>query len=240
MNKKLKSSLLALLAALIWGTAFVAQDVCSDSIGAMTFNALRFFVAVVFLLITGAVLRAVRRSKANRLGLPQEKTPEEKRAYRRRLIVASLLCGSVLALASVLQQAGLQFGTDSGKAGFITALYVVLVPICGLFLKKRVPAIFWLGVALAVAGLYLLCVSGSFTLAFGDLLTLFCAVAFTAQILLIDRFSPGLDSVDLCCGQFIVAGVISAVGMFLFEKLRSAQYSPALCRCSTSPYSRAE
>lgn len=218
MNKKLRSSLLALIAALIWGTAFVAQDVCSDSIGSMTFNALRFFVAVVFLLAVGAILRFVRAKKAARLGVPNEKTAEEKRSYRRRLVIASVLCGSVLAAASVLQQAGLQFGTDSGKAGFITALYVVLVPICGIFLKKRVPGIFWLGVALAVAGLYLLCVSGDFKLAFGDLLTLLCAVAFTVQILLIDRFSPGLEGVDLCCGQFIVAGILSAAGMFLFEK----------------------
>ena len=218
MSKRLKQTLLPLIAAMIWGTAFAAQDVCADRVSAMTFNALRFFVAVVFLLTVGAIMRAVRRKKAKAAGVPYEKSPEERRSYRKRLLIAALLCGTVLAAASVLQQAGLEYGTDSGKAGFITALYVVLVPLGGLLLKKRVAPIFWLAVALAVAGLYLLCLNGSFRLAFGDLLTLLCAVAFTVQILLIDRFSPGLDSVDLVAAQFAVAGVWSAIGMLIFEE----------------------
>lgn len=213
MNKKLKQTLLPLIAAMIWGTAFVAQDVCSDSVPSMAFNALRFFIAVAFLLAVRFVIRAVRKKK----GVLPELSAEEKRSYRRRLFIAALATGTAVAAASVLQQAGLQYGTDSGKAGFITALYVVLVPIAGLFLKKRVRPIFWLAVALATVGLYLLCISGSFTLAFGDLLTLLCAVAFTVQILLIDRFSPGLDSIDLVCAQFTVAGVWSLAGMLLFE-----------------------
>ncbi|MCR5808299.1 MAG: DMT family transporter [Clostridiales bacterium] len=219
MRSRLKTTLLPLLAAMIWGTAFAAQDVCADSMDAMTFNALRFFIAVIFLLAVGAALRAFRRRKASADGpsLP-EKTPEEKKLERKRLLTAALTCGTALAAASVLQQAGMSLGTDAGKSGFITALYVVLVPIAGLFLKKRVPPVFWLAVALAVAGLYLLCMSGSFRLAAGDLLTLLCAVMFTIQILLIDRFSPGLDSIKLCTAQFTVAGAWSLLGMLLFEK----------------------
>lgn len=222
MKTKLKQTLLPLLTALIWGTAFVAQDVCSDHISAMTFNALRFFIAVAFLLVVRAVLKAVRNKKAPIMDIEDAPEAEEnkaqRRAYRRRLIIAAVSCGTALAIASILQQAGMDNGTDSGKSGFITALYVVLVPVGGLFLKKRVPAVFWLGLVLAVTGLYLLCMSGSFTLAPGDLLTLLCAVAFTVQILLIDRFAPGLDSVEFCCAEFVVAGIWSLLGMLIFEK----------------------
>ncbi|MBO6061317.1 MAG: DMT family transporter, partial [Clostridia bacterium] len=146
------------------------------------------------------------------------RTPEERKEYRRRLFIAALLCGTVLAIASNLQQGGMQAGTDGGKAGFITALYIVLVPRGGLFLKKKVQPIFWLGVALAVVGLYLLCVSGSFSLTTGDLLTLACAFAFAVQILLIDRFAPNLDSIELCAAEFLVAGVWSLIGLVIFEK----------------------
>ena len=215
MSPKVKQIVLPLIAALIWGTAFVAQDVCADRIPAFTFNTVRCFAAFIVLMLMSLALKAFRRAKGT---LPQEKTPDEKRAYRRELLTAALLCGTVLAVASNLQQGGMQAGTDGGKAGFITALYIVLVPIGGLFLKKRVSGIFWLGVALAVAGLYLLCVNGSFRLSTGDLLTLACAFAFTVQILLIDRYSPKLDGVELCAAEFLVAGIWSLAGMLLFEK----------------------
>lgn len=219
MSVKAKQIILPLIAALIWGTAFVAQDVCSDRIGAFTFNTLRCFIAFVVLVALGAAIRAVAKKKGK---AAEEKTPEEKRASRRRLVVAAVLCGTVLAIASNLQQGGMQAGTDGGKAGFITALYIVLVPIGGLFLGKKASPIFWLGVALAVAGLYLLCVSGSFSLTTGDLLTLACAFAFAVQILLIDHYAPGLDSISLCAAEFLVAGVWSLIGMLLFEKPEAA------------------
>jgi drug/metabolite transporter (DMT)-like permease len=214
MRSKLKQTLLPILTALIWGTAFVAQDVCADHITAMTFNTLRFFIAVVFLIIVKAVIHLVKGRAKRALPAPDRPPRPE---YARRLFIAALCCGTALAVASILQQAGMDRGTDSGKSGFITALYVVLVPIGGLFLKKRVRPIFWLALFLAVTGLYLLCINGSFRLAPGDLLTLLCAVAFTVQILLIDRFAPGLDSIDFCCAEFIVAGIWSLIGMFLFE-----------------------
>ena len=218
MSPRAKQIILPLTAALIWGTAFVAQDVCADSVPAFTFNTVRCFAAFVVLMYFYYIIKAVRMAKARSAGEElQAPSPEERRSARRTLFIAALLCGTVLSIASNLQQAGMQLGTDSGKAGFITALYIVLVPIGGLFLKKRVPALFWLGVALAVAGLYLLCISSEFTLTTGDLLMLLCAVAFTVQILLIDRYSPHVDSILLCAWEFFVAGIWSALGMLVFE-----------------------
>lgn len=214
MKHRLKQTVLPILTALIWGTAFVAQDVCADHITAMTFNTLRFFIAVVFLLIVKGIILLIRRSSKN--SAPAVALPPRK-GYFKRLAIGALLCGATLAVASILQQAGMDQGTDSGKSGFITALYVVLVPIGGLFLKKRVRPLFWFALFLAVTGLYLLCINGSLRLAPGDLLTLLCAVAFTVQILLIDRFAPGLDSIDFCCAEFVVAGTVSLIGMLLFE-----------------------
>ena len=213
MGAKAKQIVFSLTAALIWGTAFVAQDVCADRIEAFTFNTVRCFAAFIVLMLISLAIKAVKRGK----GIEEIRSAEEKKAYRKRLLIAALLCGTVLSIASNLQQGGMQAGTDSGKAGFITALYIVLVPIGGLFLKKKAPAMLWLGVGLAVAGLYLLCVSGSFRLSTGDLLTLACAFAFAVQILLIEKYSPSLDSVELCAAEFLVAGVWSLLGMLLLE-----------------------
>lgn len=212
MKSKLRSTLLPLLTALIWGTAFVAQDVCAEDIPPMTFNAIRFFIAVLFLLAVKAVLKRIKRPAAAPAG------EGERRTARRRLVRAGLLCGAALALASNLQQAGLEMGLDAGKSGFITALYVVLVPLGGLLLGKKLPAIFWAALPLAVAGLYLLCISGSFTIAPGDLLTLLCAAAFTVQILLIDRFAGELEPISFCIAEFVTASVVSAAGALIAEK----------------------
>ena len=219
MKLKLKTTLLPILTALIWGTAFVAQDVCAGSVPPMTFNALRFFIAVVFLFIVKLVINAFRRRKGT---LEAPASPEEKKKAFRTLVTAGLLCGLALGVASILQQAGMEAGTDSGKSGFITALYVVLVPVGGLILGRRLPKIFWAGLALAVIGLYLLCISGSFSFAPGDLLTLLCAVAFTVQILLIDRFAGSLDPISFCIAEFITAGAIALVGALIFENPEKA------------------
>ena len=203
-----KTIFLPVLTALIWGTAFVAQDVCAEAVPPMAFNAIRFFIAVLFL---AAVKPIVSLFKRKRGASPAGKTPFGK------LILAGALCGAALCVASNLQQAGMHAGTEAGKSGFITALYVVLVPIGGLLLKKRVRPIFWFAVALAVAGLYLLCINGSFRFAPGDLLTLLCAVAFTVQILLIDRFAGELDPILFCIAEFLTAAALSLFGMLIFE-----------------------
>ncbi len=199
-----------LLAAFIWGTAFVAQDMCADVIEPMTFNAIRSYVAVVVLIIIIAIFNKLSKDKTQR-------TDEEKRHDRKQLIIGGFCCGTALAVAANFQQAGIGAGTDAGKAGFITALYIVLVPIGGLFLKKKVSLPVWISVAIAVVALYLLCITGSFTLALGDLLILLCALFFAVHILVIDHFTATVDGMKLSCVQFLVAALWSTLGMIIFE-----------------------
>lgn len=199
-----------ILAAFIWGTAFVAQDLCADSIGAFAFNATRYFIAVLALLVVILISDKVKKNKPTL-------TAQEKKAANKQLWLGGLCCGAALAIASNFQQAGLVAGTDAGKAGFITALYVVLVPVFGLFFKRKVSLPTWIAVVLSVVALYLLCIKGDFSLAPGDLLVLVCAVCFAIHILVIDHFTAYCDGVKLSCLQFLFAGIISTICMFIFE-----------------------
>lgn len=199
-----------ILAAFIWGTAFVAQDLCADSIGAFAFNATRYFIAVLALLVVILISDKVKKNKPTL-------TAQEKKAANKQLWLGGLCCGAALAIASNFQQAGLVAGTDAGKAGFITALYVVLVPVSGLFFKRKVSLPTWIAVVLSVVALYLLCIKGDFSLAPGDLLVLVCAVCFAVHILVIDHFTAYCDGVKLSCLQFLFAGIISTICMFIFE-----------------------
>ena len=171
-----------ILAAFILGTAFVAQDLCADSIGAFAFNATRYFIAVLALLVVILISDKLKKNKPTL-------TAQEKKAANKQLWLGGLCCGAALAIASNFQQAGLVAGTDAGKAGFITALYVVLVPVFGLFFKRKVSLPTWIAVVLSVVALYLLCIKGDFSLAPGDLLVLVCAVCFAIHILVIDHFT---------------------------------------------------
>ena len=139
-----------------------------------------------------------------------------------------ICCGTALAIASNFQQAGITAGTDAGKAGFLTALYVVLVPVFGLFFRRKVSLPVWVAVALSVVSLYLLCIKGSFRLAAGDLLVLVCAVCFAVHILVIDHFGATCDGVKLSCVQFLFAGLWSAVCIPFFEHVDAA----ALLSCA--------
>ena len=199
-----------ILAAFIWGTAFVAQDLCADSIGAFAFNATRYFIAVLALLVVILISDKVKKNKSTL-------TAQEKKAANKQLWLGGLCCGAALAIASNFQQAGLVAGTDAGKAGFITALYVVLVPVFGLFFKRKVSLPTWIAVVLSVVALYLLCIKGDFSLAPGALLVLVCAVCFAVHILVIDHFTAYCDGVKLSCLQFLFAGIISTICMFIFE-----------------------
>lgn len=199
-----------ILAAFIWGTAFVAQDLCADSIGAFAFNATRYFIAVLALLVVILISDKVKKNKPTL-------TAQEKKSANKQLWLGGLCCGAALAIASNFQQAGLVAGTDAGKAGFITALYVVLVPVFGLFFKRKVSLPTWIAVVLSVVALYLLCIKGDFSLAPGDLLVLVCAVCFAVHILVIDHFTAYCDGVKLSCLQFLFAGIISTICMFIFE-----------------------
>lgn len=202
---RLRQNVFPVLAALIWGTAFVAQSVSTEFVGPFTFNAARSAVAFVFLLVFCLLMRAKRKND----GVVQTGT-------KRDLLVGGLACGAALTVAAFLQQKGLET-TTSGKAGFITALYIVLVPIAGIFLRKKAPRAIWIGVALALVGLYCLCITEDLTVTIGDFYVLLCAFCFTAHILVIDHFGQFVDGVELSCAQFLVAAVLSGIGMLITE-----------------------
>ncbi len=199
-HNQMRQVVFPILAALIWGTAFVAQDVCADVIDTFSFNAIRSYVAVLVLLVIIAIFNAVKKDKL-------KLSPAEKKAANKQLWLGGFCCGTALAVASNFQQAGIVAGTDGGKAGFITALYVVLVPVFGLFFRRKVSLPVWVAVALSVVALYLLCIKGDFGFAPGDLLLLVCAVCFSIHILVIDHFTVTVDGLKLSCVQFLVAAV---------------------------------
>lgn len=195
------------LAAFIWGTAFVAQSVGADYVEPFTFNAARSAVAFLFLLALCGVFWLLRKRN------PKAEAPA---GSRKELMTGGILCGLALTVATNLQQKGLET-TTSGKAGFITALYIVIVPIAGIFLGKRVPKVIWVSVALAVAGLYCLCITEDLTITGGDFYILLCAFCFTIHILAIDHFTQKVDGVAMSCIQFLTTAVLSAIGMVLTE-----------------------
>ena len=218
MNTQTKNSLLLLLCSLIWGTAFVAQS-AGSGMGACSFLAGRSWLAVLVLLPTVKVFDLVRQRSTGTTGAP--KTPEERRCLRR----ASLVCGTLLFVASAAQQFGLTLNPSTAKAGFLTAMYVVLVPIFGLALGRRGSPQLWLSVAIAVCGLYLLCMKDGFgSIQSSDGLLLLCAVLFSFQIMSIDHFSPLVDGVRLSLIQFIVVAVESSAAALIFETPTLAEY----------------
>ena len=207
MSKKLQGTMMLLLTALIWGSSFVAQRAGMEYIGPFTFNGIRSLIGGLVLI---PVIFLFSKEKNAEL------TEAEKKAGKKTLLLGGILCGIVLFAASSLQQIGMVY-TTAGKAGFITALYIVLVPILGVFIRKKVKPIVWLCVILAVAGLYLLCMTDGLSLGRGDLLVLLCAFAFSIHILVIDYFAPRTDGVALSCIQFFVCGILSLFPMFLAE-----------------------
>ena len=208
---QMKNSLLLLLTAFIWGVAFVAQSVGGEAVGCFTFNGVRSLIGAAVLI---PVIYFLDVQKKKELG---EKKFLEQKGDKKRLLLGGICCGVMLCIASNFQQFGISF-TTVGKAGFITAMYILIVPILGLFMKKRVGAKVWLGVVLATIGLYMLCMtSESFSLSKGDFLVLICAGFFSLHILIIDYFSPKVDGVRMSCIQFFVCGVISTAIAFVFE-----------------------
>lgn len=202
-KEQIKGSIQLLFATLIWGSAFVAQSVGMDHIGPMTFQAVRSLLAVAALVPTILLM-----DREKRRFIP--------RWADRQLWKTGILCGLALFVAQGLQQVGLQY-TEPGKAGFITAMYIVLVPVLGLFLGRRCGWRVWVSVALAVAGLYLLSCVGVTKIALGDLLILVSAGAFAVQILLIDVLAQSLDGLRLNCIQFLVVAVLSGLAALFAE-----------------------
>ena len=207
-NKFVRQNILPVVAAMIWGTAFVMQGLCAPHIPASAFNSIRFFIA--FVLLSG-VCRVFDAAAVKKGRQPQK-------SDRRALVIGGICAGAFLTVASYLQQLGIA-QTSAGKAGFITALYVVLVPVLGVFLKKRVTGQTWISVMIAVVGLYLLCIKAGegFTLQTADIYLLFCAFFFAGQILTIDRVGARVDGMKFSCAQFLAAAVFSGIISLLTE-----------------------
>jgi drug/metabolite transporter (DMT)-like permease len=207
MGRQIRGILLLLLTAFIWGTAFVAQSVGMNHTGPLTFIAVRFLIGSVSLL---PVIYAKSLFEGHRG--EKVKNPDEVCL----LVKGGVLCGIVLFVCGTFQQVGIQY-TTVGKSGFITTLYIVIVPIFELFLGKRARWHIWCCIALAIAGMYLLCVNESVSVNKGDVYTLFCAVTYAVHILLLDRCAPLVDGVKFSCIQFFLCGAIAFVAAFIFE-----------------------
>lgn len=217
MKKQMRGSLLLLVCTLIWGAAFVAQSVGMDYVGPFTFQTCRSALAVAAL--WPVIWLFDRKRDGGKTARAKWSNPH--------LWKTGLLCGIALFIASGLQQVALIY-TDAGKAGFITAMYIVLVPLLGLALHRRVHPGIWVSVALAVVGLYLLSAMGVSQVNMGDILLMLCAAAFAVQITLIDRLAGELDGLRLNLVQFLVTAVLSGVVMLVWEE----PSWPAISACS--------
>ena len=215
-----RNSLLLLLTATIWGVAFVAQSVSMDYIGGFTFNAVRNLIGALTLL---PVIWGLGKTKA-----PEEKKRIQASSDRKTLITGGICCGILLCFASNFQQFGIKY-TSVGKAGFITACYIVIVPIIGIFLKKKCSPFIWIAVILSLCGLYLLCLTPGegFAIGKGELLVLICAFLFSLHILVIDYFSPKTDGVKMSCIQFLVCGILTAIPAIILEHPSLSSFSGA-------------
>ena len=218
MNQKaLRGSLLLLLGSVIWGAAFAVQRMGMDYVGPFTFTGVRMLLAGIVMIPASVIIG----KKTNR----GERSAEQKRDQRK----GGLLCGLFLFVASCLQQVGLVY-TSAGKAGFLTALYVVLVPVAGWLLFRKQPGkVIWAGVGLAVAALYLLCIpAGGFQLERGDALVLGCAVCFTGQILCIDKYAPKVNVLRLARDEFLITGALSMIVAAASEQISAEGIRQAL------------
>lgn len=213
--------LLLILAAAIWGAAFVAQSVGAEHVGPLTFLAARSWIGAAFLIPVIAVRDRILIAQNGENEKPKNKT------QLKTLLVGGAVTGTALFLASYSQQAGIA-GTTTAKAGFITAQYVVIVPVLSIFLGQKVRGRIWGCVALAVVGLYLLSMTGSFSLTKADALMLLCAFLFSLQIMAVNYYSPKVDTVRLACVQFFVEAVLATVFMLVFEPLDAASIKLAL------------
>ena len=215
MKKKFRANLMLLVAALIWGSTFVAQTTASDTVEPFTFLFSRSFIGFLFLIPVIAIFNYQNNKKLTENEKKQTLLPSK------LTIIAGVLCGVALTIASYCQQKGITLMTDnaSGKAGFITALYIVFTPIFGVILKRRIPKIIAVCVPIATFGFYLLCIKTDFSIEFGDVITLLGAFFFTFHILIIDYFmEQGANPIKTSCVQFLVVGVISLILAFIFEK----------------------
>lgn len=208
-SKQLLGNLSLITASFFWGSTFVAQSIASTLVKPFTFLASRSLFGFLFLLMLSIIFdlkKGVRKTNS-----------ETRKLNLKPLLTGGIVCGIVLTCSSSLQQFGIS-DTNPGKAGFITAMYILLVPIFGLFLKKKVSLKVWISVALGVIGLYFLCVTKNLSLEVTDIFLMLCAVSFSVHILVIDYFSPKVDSVKLSCIQFFVVFILASILALIFEK----------------------
>ena len=213
--KRAYSNLALLITAMIWGSAFVAQSVGMDHVGAFTFQSIRSFLGAAALL--PFLLFTERRKRR----MVSDWKPLDS-VGRKQLLKGGAACGVMLTIASLFQQIGIAY-TTVGKAGFITSMYLILVPILGIFLHKRVPAKIWICVAVAAVGLYFLSIHGSFSLSRGDTLVIICAFCFALHILFVDHFVARSDSVKLSFLQLLTSGILAGVLMLSVDHPTLAQ-----------------
>lgn len=211
MTKKMQGNLMLLLTSFIWGTAFVAQSVGMDYIGPFTYNCVRTLIGSIVLIPVIFLFDMIKPDS-------QRLSRSEQKIVNKNSIIGGIYCGVILCIASCFQQYGVSM-TTSGKAGFITALYIVIVPLLGIFIKKKIPKVIWLCVAIAVGGFYLLCVKENFYISTGDILVLICAFFFSLHIMVIDYFNEkNVDGVRMSCVQFFIAGIMMFILMMIFEE----------------------
>lgn len=205
--KKIRNPLLLFLTAFIWGIAFVAQSKGMDYIGPFTFNFYRNVLASIFLIPVMIISDKTRGEKIS-----------FKSIFNKKLLITGIACGFFLCSATMFQQYGLALGTESGKAGFITSLYILFVPIICIIFGKKTPLVVWLSLPVALFGLYLLCVTSVSSIRVSDILVLICAILFSCQIIIIDRWGTNLNSIKLAWLQFVISAVICAVPTFVMER----------------------
>ena len=208
MIKKLRGSIMLLITALIWGTAFVAQSEGMNHVQPFTYNAVRTLLGGVVLI---PIIIAFKKLT------PKDDPPSESANSKKDTVTGGICCGILLFAASSFQQSGIKY-TTAGKAGFITALYIVIVPLLGIFFGRKTALKTWLCAGIAVIGFYLLCINGGFSVSKGDLLVLVCAVFFAMHIMVIDHFNAKkADGMVMSCIQFFTAGLLMIPCMFMFE-----------------------
>ena len=228
--KKWLGVFMLLLTALIWGTAFVAQSVGMDYVEPFTFNFSRYIIGAL-VLVPFAIISLKKKlsnfdsnnsshnNSNNNTVLDKSINVEKpnKKAFLNSSILGGIGCGVLLCVASMLQQYGILYTNSVGKAGFLTALYIIMVPIIGIFFKKKVKPLIWVCVILATVGLYLLCVKDGFSFEIGDIFLILCALVFSFHIMLVDYISPRGDGVTISMIQFGVSAVLCFICALIFE-----------------------
>jgi drug/metabolite transporter (DMT)-like permease len=233
--KKWLGVFMLLLTALIWGTAFVAQSVGMDYVEPFTFNFSRYIIGAL-VLVPFAIISLKKKlsnfvsnnsshnNSNNNTVLDKSINVEKpnKKAFLNSSILGGIGCGVLLCVASMLQQYGILYTNSVGKAGFLTALYIIMVPIIGIFFKKKVKPLIWVCVILATVGLYLLCVKDGFSFEIGDIFLILCALVFSFHIILVDYVSPRGDGVTISMIQFGVSAVLCFICALIFEHVSMA------------------